>query len=66
MSATSARTVRAMMPIGITDIVSAGSSRNCRCSQFQAQSPEPPGPRARGGSHMSCDENTMTITMPSQ
>ncbi len=40
--------------------------RNCRCSQSHAQSLEPPGPAPVAGSHMSCDENTITITMPSQ
>ncbi|MNL79168.1 hypothetical protein D3C87_2057090 [compost metagenome] len=66
MSATSARTVRAMMPMGMTDIVMAGSTRNCRCSQSHAQSLEPPGPAPVAGSSISCELNTITITMPSQ
>ncbi|MNT72695.1 hypothetical protein D3C72_2113220 [compost metagenome] len=65
-SATSARTVRAMMPMGITDMVMAGKIMNCTCSQSHAQSPDPPGPAPVAGNHISCDENTMTITMPSQ
>ena len=66
MSATSARTVRAMMPMGITLIVMAGSTRCCMCSQVQRHSPEPPGPAPPGGSQGSSTENTITITMPSQ
>ena len=66
MSATSARTVRATMPIGITDMVNAGSTKNCRCAQSQAQSLEPPGPAPTAGSHINCELNTMTSTMPSQ
>ena len=66
MSATSARTVRAMMPIGMTLIVMAGSTRCCMCSQFQTQSPEPPGPAPPGGSQPRMTAKTITITMPSQ
>ena len=61
-----ARTVRATMPIGITDMVTAGSTRNCRCTQSQAQSPEPDGPAPVPGSQPSCEEKIITITMPSQ
>ncbi len=66
ISATSARTVRATMPIGITDMVTAGSSMYCMCSQSHAQSPEPPGPAPVAGSQPSCTENAITSTMPSQ
>ena len=66
MSATSARTVRAMMPIGITDMVIAGSSMNWMWAQSQAHSPEPPGPAPVAGSHISHDEKMITSTMPSQ
>ena len=65
-SATRARTVRAMMPMGMTDMVMAGRIMNCTCSQSQTQSPEPPGPAPVAGSHISWDEKMMTITMPSQ
>ena len=66
ISATSARTVRAMMPIGMTDMVIAGRIRWRTCSQFQSQSSEPPGPAPVGGSQPSWAEKMMTSTMPSQ
>ena len=66
MSATKARTVREMMPMGITLMVMAGSNMCLKCSQSQAQSLEPPGPAPPGGSHIKIDENTITSTMPSQ
>ena len=64
--APAAKCVRAMMPMGMTDIVTAGSTRKRRCSQSQARSPEPVGPAPVAGSQFSCDEKTMTRTMPSQ
>ncbi|MNT80157.1 hypothetical protein D3C72_2195840 [compost metagenome] len=66
ISATSARIVRATMPIGITDMVMAGSSMYWKCSQSHAQSPEPPGPAPVAGSQPSSTEKAMTSTMPSQ
>ena len=65
-SATRARTVRAMMPMGMTDMVMAGRIMNCTWAQSQAQSPEPPGPAPVAGSHISCEEKMMTSIMPSQ
>jgi hypothetical protein len=66
MSATSARTVRATMPMGITDIVTAGRIMWLTCAQSQAQLAEPPGPAPVAGSQPSWEENTITSTMPSQ
>ena len=63
-SDTSARTVRAMMPVGMTDIVSAGSTMYFRCSQSQAQTSPLPMPVA--GSQFKIAANTITMTMPSQ
>ena len=62
-SPTSARTVRVTMPIGITDIVTAGRIRCWMCAQSQAQ---PPGPAPTAGSQPSCTEKMITSTMPSQ
>ena len=62
-SPTSARTVRLTMPIGITDMVTAGRIRYWKCSQSQAQ---PPGPAPTAGSQPRITENTITSTMPSQ
>ena len=62
----SARTVRVTMPIGITEVVIAGSTRYFRCAQSQAQAAEPPGPAPTAGSQFSSTEKMMTSTMPSQ
>jgi hypothetical protein len=66
MSATSARTVRAMMPIGITDIVTAGRIRYCMCAQSQPSRLEPPGPAPGRPAASSAGEKMITSTMPSQ
>ena len=50
MSATSARTVRVMIPVGITDSVIAGRMMCLRCSASQRHAPEPPGPAPIAGS----------------
>ncbi|MNV49834.1 hypothetical protein D3C71_1418040 [compost metagenome] len=55
-----------MMPIGITDIVTAGRIMWRKCAQSGTHSPDPPGPAPVGGSHISCVEKMMTSTMPSQ
>ena len=66
ISATRARTVRAMMPIGITDMVIAGSTMWRMCAQSHCQASEPPGPAPVAGSQPSVAEKMMTSTMPSQ
>ena len=66
MSATKARTVREMMPIGITLMVMAGNSMCLKCSQSQTHWLEPPGPAPPGGSHIRIEEKTITSTMPNQ
>ena len=64
ISATSARTVREMMPIGITDSVIAGRIMKRKCSQSNR---EPlPGPAPTAGSQPSRTEKMMTSTMPRQ
>jgi hypothetical protein len=66
ISATMPRTVRVMMPIGMTERVTAGRTRCLICSQSQPQSEDPPGPAPMAGSQLSCTEKITTITMPSQ
>ena len=58
--------MRATMPIGITDMVTAGRIMWRTCAQSQVQSPEPPGPAPVGGSQPSSAAKTITSTMPSQ
>ena len=65
-SATMPRTVRVIMPIGMTLSVIAGSRRNWKCPQSHAQSDVPPGPAPMAGSHPSRTLKITTITMPSQ
>ncbi len=60
------RTVRVMIPIGMTLSVMAGRMRNFVCSQSHAHSELPPGPAPMAGSQPSSTLNTTTITMPSQ
>ncbi len=55
-----------MMPIGITDIVTAGRIRWRTCAQFHFHASEPPGPAPVGGSQPSVTAKMMTSTMPSQ
>ena len=66
VSATTPRTVRVMIPIGITLSVTAGRMRWRRCSQSQAQALSPPGPAPIAGSAPRLTLKMITSTMPSQ
>ena len=67
MSPVSARTVRVTMPIGITEVVTAGRMRYFGCAPSPTpQALEPPGPAPTAGSQFNCTEKMITSTMPSQ
>ncbi|VFT72567.1 Uncharacterised protein [Klebsiella aerogenes] len=66
ISATCERTVRAIIPVGITDKVRAGSSMNCRCAQSHCQPTSPIGPPPVAGSSANLTLQRITSSIPSQ